>query len=329
MSLQFTDVTDSTMSRVVNGINMRIDNVTQQGSVLDVIKAITGQQSRDCSKTLVRLFTGNEELEAKCLQVQINGKGRLTWIAPADVLIQIVWELPGRAAKEFRRECAGYICRVLGGDPTLVREMELRATHISEEQRAFFLANVNTPDIDALEEKERILVKRKRVYTELAEKEEKVKKMRIENMISMVTFMTEDEMDERDRINVLDLKRRFMVELTRPIDGSNLLESGNSHKEISIPMISQKYHLKYRSETASSIGKLVANLYRRRHSKNPPKREAIFGGRPIMENAYFEEDEDLVKYAIMTFSTKCDELELDRLGATLAPLLKKPQRGFT
>jgi hypothetical protein len=41
-------------------------------------------------------------------------------------LIKIVRQLPGAVAREVRRSSANTVCRVLGGDLGLVREMEAR-----------------------------------------------------------------------------------------------------------------------------------------------------------------------------------------------------------
>lgn len=53
--------------------------------------------------------------------------------------IEIIWLLPARAAKEFRRQSAHTICRVLGGDTSLCDEIEQRYARLqsTEEGRAY------------------------------------------------------------------------------------------------------------------------------------------------------------------------------------------------
>jgi hypothetical protein len=53
-------------------------------------------------------------------------------VADARTLIEIVWDLPGRAATEFRRKSATTVCRVLGGDVSLVEEIEARHAALQE-----------------------------------------------------------------------------------------------------------------------------------------------------------------------------------------------------
>ena len=76
--------------------SIRVDKKTQQGSVIDVIRLMTGSSSGNARNILNRL---PQELITKCNQLRINGKGRLTPTADAPTLIEIIWELPGKAAK--------------------------------------------------------------------------------------------------------------------------------------------------------------------------------------------------------------------------------------
>ena len=115
---------------------IRVDKATQQASVIDLIRMITGQTSRDSGKALTRL---GGEWEARCLRLRINGKGLETPVADAKTCVEIIWCLPGQAAKEFRRTSAHYITRILGGYPSLIVEMEQRHATVSPEQQDFML----------------------------------------------------------------------------------------------------------------------------------------------------------------------------------------------
>ena len=110
------------MNPALTNSNIRIDKATLQASVLDVIRLITGQNAKGASKIIERLVK-----LSKCRQLRINGKGKLTPVCDASTMVDIIWELPGKAAKVFRRQCAHYIVRILGGDASLVEEMRNRA----------------------------------------------------------------------------------------------------------------------------------------------------------------------------------------------------------
>lgn len=60
-------------------------------------------------------------------------------MSDAKTITEIIWLLPARAAKEFRRQSAETICRVLSGDTSICEEIESRCARLqgSEEGRAF------------------------------------------------------------------------------------------------------------------------------------------------------------------------------------------------
>ena len=115
---------------------IRIDLATNQLSVIDLVVVVTGAEPSDAGKTFSRL---GPEFLAKCPKLRINGSGRLTPVADARTSVEIIWALPGRAAKEFRRQSAHNVCRMLGADVSLAREIEARALTIPQEQKDFFL----------------------------------------------------------------------------------------------------------------------------------------------------------------------------------------------
>lgn len=78
------------------------------------------------------------DINEKIANFQFPGRGqRVTPVADTPTLVEIAWLCPGRAAKEFRRKGAITLCRALGGDLTLVDEIETRHRAISgtEEQQ--------------------------------------------------------------------------------------------------------------------------------------------------------------------------------------------------
>jgi hypothetical protein len=115
---------------------IRVHKATQQASVIDLIRLITGGSSKRASEALKNI---QESMSEKIGQLRINGQGRETPVADARTCVEIIWELPGKAAKEFRRTSAHYITRILGGDPSLIVEMEQRHATVSPEQQDFML----------------------------------------------------------------------------------------------------------------------------------------------------------------------------------------------
>ncbi len=79
--------------------------MTQKASVIDVVRLVTGCALKNATQVWQRVSHG---FLTKCEKLRVNGKGRETPVADAPTLVEIIWELPGRAAKEFRRQSAHF-----------------------------------------------------------------------------------------------------------------------------------------------------------------------------------------------------------------------------
>ena len=308
---------------------IRIDSTTKMGSILDLVVVVVDCNRKDARNVLNRV---DQKLLTNCQELRIEGKGRATPVADAKTLIEIVWALGGKKAKQFRVQCAEYICRVLGGDPSLVREMEIRAEHTPVEQREFFMQNVPVPSIERLEEEEQRIVARRRIDLEfkeiearIKEQESRTKKMELDTMEHALEWFLEDA-DERDKVMAKDLKKRFLSEIYAP---SPLLLTSGDHEskrqriEISIPMVAQRNGLRYTPQDAGSIGKTIRRLYEARYHKEPVKRQVIFQGKPIMENAYWSEDEDLLLAAIVRYASNATDEQKDESDELIADLCEQ------
>lgn len=123
---------------------IRVDLASNKGSIIDVIRLVNPNLTSANATTMLKRLV-DDNLITTCDQLRINGKGKKTPCADAKTLVEIVWSLPGKAAREFRRTSAKTVCRVLGGDLTLVDEIEARhhALQASEGGRAVqeFLAS--------------------------------------------------------------------------------------------------------------------------------------------------------------------------------------------
>ena len=63
-------------------------------------------------------------------------------MADAATLVEIAWLCPGRAAVNFRRKGAETVCRMLGGDLTLVDEIQRRHAQVAgTAEQEFLLAD--------------------------------------------------------------------------------------------------------------------------------------------------------------------------------------------
>ena len=72
-------------------------------------------------------------------KLRINGKGRGTPVADAATLVEIARLCPGRAVREFRRKGAETVCCMLGGDHSLVDDIQHRHTQVAGTAEEEFL----------------------------------------------------------------------------------------------------------------------------------------------------------------------------------------------
>ncbi|CAB1097489.1 unnamed protein product [Ectocarpus sp. CCAP 1310/34] len=135
--------------------SVRIDENTGKGSIIDVNRMLCPEASAEyAAKMLTRVLEKEKRdgmerpgqnaqstipLSERIEYVRINDKGPVTPICDASTLVEIIWLLPSNAAKEFRRQSAQTITRVLGGDTSLCDEIEQRCDRLqsTEEGRAY------------------------------------------------------------------------------------------------------------------------------------------------------------------------------------------------
>ena len=93
--------------------NIRVDQATQQASVIDTLKSFMRGDPKGAAQAFRRL---GEDYKGRCPVIRINGVGKLTPVASAAVLVEIIWEIRHPACREFRRQSAMAVCRILGAD---------------------------------------------------------------------------------------------------------------------------------------------------------------------------------------------------------------------
>ncbi|DBB04570.1 TPA: hypothetical protein ACH3X1_012650 [Trebouxia sp. C0004] len=118
---------------------IRVDRGTQKGSIYDVIQLVTQGDPRYSARVLARLNEHHPDLHPKWMKPKINGKGRDTLVADAATLVEVAWHCPGRTATEFKRKGAETVCRILGGDLTLVDEIQRRHSQVAGTAEEEFL----------------------------------------------------------------------------------------------------------------------------------------------------------------------------------------------
>ncbi|CAM9129855.1 unnamed protein product [Ectocarpus sp. 8 AP-2014] len=135
--------------------SVRVDERTGMASDIDVIRMLCPEASSEYAAQMLKRVLEREAADGGNHSVQntrhsapladrvhylkINGDGHVTPVSDAPTAIEIIWLLPARAAREFRKQSADTIARVLGGDVSLCAEIEQRCARLQsiEEGRAY------------------------------------------------------------------------------------------------------------------------------------------------------------------------------------------------
>lgn len=335
----------------VESATIRVDTATQKGSVLDVIRMVLACTSGHANTALCRLKNEFSELTAQCgQQLRINGKGKLTPVADAKTLVEIVFLLPGKIARDFRRKSAAKVCRLLAGDSGLISEIEqrrsaLQSTLEGRATRAFLLAgSEGSSEVEVydgmptgfrfLDDTQRQLVAKEVVELSL-ERERQVieqqkqaienqkqalKRQRVDDLVGRYTSLRDIgvEIDARTKIEIRDnvsllTKRDLAIEgsststeicVTQdPRTPTHMLGPEQRVHETGIVVVAAKMRVRVPPAMSGPIGKLMNTLYKKKYDLPADwddfvKRQTLFHGRPILENAHYERDEDSIMEAI-------------------------------
>lgn len=232
--------------------------------------------------------------------------GKPTPCADAKTLIEIVWLIPGAAAREFRRNSARTVCRVLGGDESIIQEIEERhvALQSSAEGKAaqqFMLTTADTAPAakrmrtDLPQELQLATTQdQKSQYFELwmnerrMEVREKAQRQQLgvvkEGMQILASLGVSDD---RDKIACSDLVRRIMQEQPTPAaacaastqlavatyveDPSTPTPECAAHQrgeEISMHSVAAKLGLRIPHGKSGLIGKAIKKHYALKYGKD-------------------------------------------------------------
>jgi len=182
----------------IKNVKIRVDKKTQKASVIDVIKLVTGQNNDAASTIFKRL---SNDVRTNCSKLRINGKGRETPVADAPTLVSLIWELPGKAARAFRRQSAHWVCRILGGDLRLAQEIEQRYVQTSQEAKSFFLQNAQPGPSQNVEFERRL--KQRQMELDMQRKEQEFKSEMEERNIASRQRQEKMKLENEERRLVL------------------------------------------------------------------------------------------------------------------------------
>ena len=290
----------------MNSSTIRVDKDTKKGSVIDVIRMVLGCDSSNANTSLGRLVLAHQDLGSRCTRLKANGKGHPTPVADAKTLIEIVWLLPGKKAHAFRRQSSEKVCRLLGGDLSLVSEIEarhatLQSTEQGRETQEFLLHGreeaIETFDgmpagFKYLSETDRAHVANRMIEQHLKAGEQQLqertvalKRKRVDDLIQSYKSLRDIgvNLDGRTLIELRDsvtiLSRQDMivddaVAVATPLlqdstTPTHELDAAQRGKETGIVVVSSKIGIRVPQHLSGKVGKLVRQLYIKKYALPP------------------------------------------------------------
>jgi hypothetical protein len=253
-----------------------------------------------------------------------------------------VWALPGKSARDFRRESAQTVCRVLCSDLRLVEEIENRH-HMMQQSEAgraaqdFLVPAESSQTVKRLKltsplELEGANPSQRQFFVDtwLEKQQNEVMQQRVSTLKSAVDLMQMlGGIDDRDRIEIKDRIRLAMrplaiaaasgtattdtLTVSMPVidPGVTVATPDCDEKvrgcEISIPLVASELHVVV-GHKAGQVGKRMKVLYEARYGAHAagsiPKRQTLFRGKPVYENTYYMRDKDLLVPAVHDITGK-------------------------
>lgn len=154
---------------------------------------------------------------------------------------------------------------------------------------------------------------------QLVERNLELKRKRCDNLLDTYKTMQADlgvNLDDRtlieirDNISIIsrqDLSQAVVAVATPLLADSSTptheLDAAQRGQETGIVPVSAKVGVRVPKKMSGTVGKRLKQLYISKYSLEPGwngfiKRQTLFHGRPILENVYYERDEDIVEQAI-------------------------------
>lgn len=266
------------------GIEFRLDHSTKRGSVHDMISTVIGKAAMYEAWSQLKK-SGNPEVRdilSQTEDIAINGRGKITPVAPFVVLLEIMYLLPGKRAHQFRRQSAHYIARLLSGDLSLIDEIEARYDNSTPDEREFFRNSTDEgPDRkrrrEELEDERKLRLRRDEIEIQRLELENG--RMRVENRtreiesIKLYQELLRDfglDRDPRMQMLVNDAVSNVLMPTRLAIEGPDV----EQHMTVGKFMLDHGV----KNKSASVVGRQMSKKYQEQFGKDPEVTRMMVNG---------------------------------------------------
>ena len=283
-------------AEIVHGRDSTV-RVTADGMLyaVDLVMVMTGSSRDDAGKTLRRL--SDEIFQSdKLSDKNVGGSGSSkTKVLTLEHAIELVMVLPGKTAKETRVQFANIIRRYIGGDSTLVPEIEANAASTAPLAQ---LARAGGDEPDARRKRERLEdLEILQLERDIQRCEEEIKAKRIQNFHASMDLLTNinpawRQTDPRFRLKTEDMVKNIV---STPVSSVLTLTNGPAPApapaSLSISQLVQELGGRPLNHSdAISAGKLAVKRFRGLHGTDPIKHRQWVDGAERVVNSYTETD---------------------------------------
>lgn len=286
---------------------IRVDEVTQMASVLDVIRTVLGNDStarsawksiRDTSRRIhnngrgVRAEDGCHFDLNGVVRMRLAGSRSPTPVAPFSVLLEIVYMLPGKHAQSIRQASAKYISRLLAGDLTLIDEIETRYENSTKQERVFYKSGIDETPAKKLRreemEEDRLLNKRLKlaevVKLELENRDKELKNRDLEmtGILRYKDLLAANGLNKDPRLaqTVNDAIANILIPTT------NTTQASEPQPTTHLTVAAALSQAGITSTSSAMVGKRAAELYRLEHGRDPGQTRKYVNGETRLVNVY-------------------------------------------
>ena len=306
--------------------------------LLGILNVLTGKNRNDAAQA-IRLLSEDVFPSSKIIERQLSSKGgHKTKLVSFEDALQFIMVFPGKVAKETRCLFCDIIRRYLGGDKSLISEIECNAVSnspIAQFAKASMISTaapvqVNQKrqldrdetlfELDVAERKQKLAILASEAQNKSAEAQMKaadaqMKVMGVQKMLmeSYALLCPNHVMDDRARLlfkdNFLNIATQSVSargpQLAIASDPQLAISDGaaavNNNKPITISTLAAELGYRFDNGQLQKIGKKVANAYREKYGECPGKHEQMVGQASILVNSYTERDRGLVEKVIVDF----------------------------
>jgi hypothetical protein len=325
----FFDNTAFTM-RMTPGSDPRV-------SIMDFVMAVIGKDKDHCRKTIANMEIENQDFFPVLKKFQFSGRGeRFQFVLCLSECVELLMILPGKKAKEFRKNSAGLLTRLFAGDPALhdlIEKNRLSDGVVNQLARAEMESKKTTvdkaEDVEMMCDEERRLTKKIRLAT-MGQQLDDIELKAAKNKQSMAISQLEhvawlcaqciegapesqkrwvEESNRNYKISVLNTAMgggQFVIE-----NGSTMALGGPVYTDemqpvsISTHIILPKGLKDTDYKIAKAVGKIASFMYRDLHNGKAPFQESVvINGLHRDVNKYCKQDLPLLEAAYVEWETK-------------------------